>query len=97
MQIGYGYGWGMYKKEPHQMWDITFQPRGYQGHGGSYWGYNSAMFMVEEEQGAYGVVLLTNTGHIGKSDHPWHFATRLNIQDLILDEAYRMYQDSLDQ
>jgi hypothetical protein len=97
MQTGYGYGWGVYKEEPQQMWDITFQPRGYQGHGGSCWGYNGVMFMVEEEQGAYGYVLLTNTGHSEKPDWPWHFATKLNIGDLILGEAYRMYQDSLGQ
>jgi CubicO group peptidase (beta-lactamase class C family) len=93
MQIGYGYGWGIYQKEPRQMWDITFQPRGYQGHGGSYLGYSSTMFMVEEEGGAYGYVLLFNTGHFGKADWPWHFSTRLNIGDLILGEAYQMYQD----
>jgi hypothetical protein len=51
--------------------------------------------MVEEEQGAYGYVLLTNAGHSGNPDWPWHFATKVNIGDLVLGGAYRMYQDSL--
>jgi hypothetical protein len=97
MQIGYGYGWGTYQKAPRQMWDITFEPRGYQGHGGTYWGYSSAMFMVEEEQGAYGYVLLINTGHVGKSDSPWDFTIKLNIGNAILQEAHNLYMDSLDQ
>ena len=79
------------------MWDITFQPRGYQGHGGSDWGYWGSMFMVEEEQGAYGYVLLTNTGTSGSVDFQSVIATKVNIGDLILGEAYRIYQDSLNQ
>ena len=96
LQDGYGYGWGVYRKEPWQMWDITFQPRGYQGHGGRYWGYSSAMGMVEESSGAYGFVLLINTSIVSKWDTPWVFATQNNIQNLILDGAYRLYQDWLD-
>jgi hypothetical protein len=60
-------------------------------------GYSGAMFMVEEEQGAYGYVLLTNTNEVAKRDWPWKFAIQTNIQDLILSEAYVMYQDSLDE
>ena len=79
------------------MWDITFQPRGYQGHGGRYWGYSGAMGMVEESAGTYGLVLLTNTSILSKWDTPWVFATQNNIQNLILGEAYRMYQELLRQ
>jgi CubicO group peptidase (beta-lactamase class C family) len=95
MQRGYGYGWGTFAEEPQQMGDITFQPRGHQGHGGGFYGYSGAMFMVEEEQGAYGYVLLTNTNEVAKRDWPWKFAIQINIQDLILSEAYVMYQDVL--
>jgi CubicO group peptidase (beta-lactamase class C family) len=97
LQIGYGYGWGIYRKESWQMWDITFEPRGYQGHGGTYWGYSSAMFMVQEEEGTYGYVLLMNTGHVGKADSPWDIAIKLNIGNAILQESHRLYLDSLDQ
>jgi CubicO group peptidase (beta-lactamase class C family) len=97
MQIGYGYGWGIYQKEPRQMWDITFHPRGYQGHGGRTWGYSSAMYMVEENQGAYGYILLMNHSMVESMDFPWVFSIQFNIQDLILGEAYRIYQASLNQ
>ena len=97
LQNGYGYGWSVYQKEPWQMWDITFQPRGYQGHGGRYFGYSGAMGMVDDGKGAYGFVLLTNTRTVGKFDLPWVFATQNNIQNLILGEADRMYQESLRQ
>jgi CubicO group peptidase (beta-lactamase class C family) len=94
MQVGYGYGWSLYQEESRQMWDITYQPRGYQGHGGRYWGYSSQMQMVAEEDGAYGFVMLINTSMVEAMDYPWIFAIQYNIQDLILQEAYRMYQDS---
>lgn len=97
LQQGYGYGWGIFQEGPLQMWDITFQPRGYQGHGGGYFGYSGAMFMVEEEQGAYGYILLINTNDVADGDWPWTFAITVNIQDLILGEAYRMYQNSLNE
>ena len=93
MQIGYGYGWGSYRNEPVQMWDLTFQPRGYQGHGGRYFGYSGAMGMVKEGDGAYGFVLLTNTSIVAKWDTPWVFVTQNNIQNLILGEAYRIYNN----
>jgi CubicO group peptidase (beta-lactamase class C family) len=97
LQRGYGYGWGTFEDEPYQLWDITLQPRGYQGHGGGYYGYGGAMFMVEEEKGAYGYVLLTNTNDVAEADWPWSFAVQINLQDLILGEAYRIYQASLNQ
>ena len=92
MQVGYGYGWGIFQKEPRQMWDLTYQPRGYQGHGGRYWGYNSAMYMVDEKDGAYGYVFLTNHGMTESPDYPMFLSTQFNIQDLILSEAYQVYQ-----
>ncbi len=93
-QIGYGYGWSVYQKEPRQMWDITFQPRGYQGHGGRTWGYSSAMYMVEEDEGAYGYILLMNHSMVDSMDIPMFFSVQYNIQDLILNEAYRIYKGS---
>jgi hypothetical protein len=95
MQVGYGYGWGIFQEESRQMWDITFQPRGFQGHGGRYFGYSSAIYMVEEEQGAYGYVLLANHSMVESFDEPWVFAIQHNIQDLILQEAYKIYQYSI--
>jgi hypothetical protein len=60
-------------------------------------GLQGAIFTVDEEQGAYGYVLLTNINEVAKRDWPWKFAIQIHIQDLILGEAYVMYQDSLNQ
>ena len=92
MGVGYGYGWGLFQDEPRHMWDITYQPRGMGGHGGQDWGYSSAMYMVEDEGGAYGYVLLMNTGTVESSDDLWTFSIKINIQDLILGEAHRLYK-----
>jgi CubicO group peptidase (beta-lactamase class C family) len=97
MQVAYGYGWGIYQNESRQMWDITFNPRGYQGHGGRYWGYNGVMYMVDEVDGAYGFILLMNHSMVETMDEPWAMSVHMNIQDLVLDEAYQMYQASLNQ
>jgi hypothetical protein len=93
MGIGSGYGWSLYQEEPRQMWDMTLQPRGYQGHGGRYWGYSAGMYMVQEADGAYGYVLLMNTSTTESWDDPWYFSIQANIQDLILQEAYRIHQE----
>ena len=56
------------------MWDIIFQPRFFQGHGGRDWGYGSAMFMVEERDGAYGYVLLINNSMVESVEEQWFFS-----------------------
>jgi hypothetical protein len=73
---------------------MTLQPRGYQGHGGRYWGYSAGMYMVEETDGAYGYVLLINTSTAESTDFPWYFSIQANIQDSILQEAYRRYHEA---
>lgn len=92
MGVGYGYGWGLFQEEPRKMWDITFQPRGMGGHGGQDWGYSSAMYMVEVEGDSYGYVLLMNTSTVESSDDSWAFSIKINIQDLILEEAHQLYE-----
>jgi len=94
MQTGYGYGWGIYKEDLHQMWDITFRPRGFQGHGGRTWGYSSAMYMVDDAEGSYGYILLMNHSMVESIDPPWFFSIQMNIQDILLGEAHRYFQDS---
>jgi len=94
MQVGYGYGWGIFQQEPRQMWDITFHPRGFQGHGGRTWGYSSAMYMVDDADGAYGYILLMNHSMVESMDQPWVFSIQMNIQDILLGEAHQHYQDS---
>ena len=55
------------------------------------------MYMVEEQEGAYGAVILMNHSKVETDDDAWVFSIQMNIQDYILGEAYRIYQSSLDQ
>jgi hypothetical protein len=55
------------------------------------------MYMVDDADGAYGYILLMNHSMVDSMDLPWVFSIQMNIQDLILGEAYRMYQVSLNQ
>jgi CubicO group peptidase (beta-lactamase class C family) len=97
LQVGYGYGWSLYQHEPRQMWDIIFRPRGFQGHGGRTWGYSSAMYMVDEKDGAYGYILLMNHSMVESMDQPMYFSVQFNIQDILLGEAYQLYQEVLNE
>jgi CubicO group peptidase (beta-lactamase class C family) len=93
MQVGYGLGWSLYQENPRQMWDITFNPRGYQGHSGRDFGYNGAMFMVDQKDGTYGMVILMNHSMVESMDQPWLFAIQHNIWELIHNEAERLYRE----
>lgn len=55
------------------------------------------MYMVDDNDGSYGYVLLMNHSMVASMDDSWFFSILLNIQDLILGEAYRRYQESLNQ
>jgi CubicO group peptidase (beta-lactamase class C family) len=54
--VGYGYGWIHHNDDPGRFIDM----RGSQGHGGEDMGYQSSMWFVEEEQGGYGILLMSN-------------------------------------
>jgi hypothetical protein len=79
------------------MWDFVFHPRGFQGHRGRYWGYGSAMYMVEESDWAYGYILLINTSMVASVDEPWFFGIQANLQDLLLGEAHRLCSSTKDE
>ena len=49
------------------------------------------MYMVEDDHGAYGYVLLMNHSMVESLDLPWFFAIQADIQDLLLNETYRTY------
>jgi hypothetical protein len=65
--------------------------RGAQGHGGADYGYRSSMYYVEEEEGGYGVIILTNLDNFFKEDMLWYFAIYLQLEDLLMEEAYQMW------
>ena len=63
-----GYAWTIRREEPWMYWGTPFQMRGAQGHGGADYGYRSSMYYVEEEEGGYGVIVLTNVENFLKED-----------------------------
>lgn len=86
-----GYGWTIRQEEPWIYWGFPYQMRGAQGHGGADYGYRSSMFYVEEEEGGYGVIILTNLDNLFKEDMLWYFAIYLQLEDLLMDEAYQLW------
>ena len=70
---------------------------GANGHGGSSWGYQSAMWFVPKVSGGYGIVLLTNTESDFKAEARdlWLFASPLRLQVLLMEEAGRLYQEAV--
>ena len=86
-----GYGWAIRQRQPWQYWGYEFPMRGAQGHGGRDYGYRSSMYFVEEEEGGYGTVILTNTADLFKQDMLWYFAIYLQLEKLLLDEAHALW------
>lgn len=84
--VGYGYGWIHNNEDPVNFIDM----HGSQGHGGEYLGYMSAMWFVEEEQGGYGIILLTNVNENIKSSVVGAPEICRLIQELLLLEASLM-------
>lgn len=88
LAVGYGYGWIHYNEKPVNFIDM----RGSQGHGGEYLGYMSAMWFVEEEQGGYGIILLSNVNENIKSNVVGAPEIYRLIQELLLQEASLTYK-----
>jgi CubicO group peptidase (beta-lactamase class C family) len=87
----YGYGWTHYQEQPWQYWGSLIQFLGAEGHGGHDIGYRARMFMVEKDEGGFGVVWFANHGTVFKPDNPWFFTTYLQIDTLLLEEAQRLW------
>ena len=84
IMVGYGLGWAHLSNETYKHHYL----HGAQGHGGEKWGFRCHMWFVEKEQGAYGIILMTNINTSFKTDSLYVPATNLKIQDLLLQEAY---------
>jgi len=88
--VGYGYGWIHYNENPVNFIDM----RGSQGHGGECLGYMSAMWFIEDEQGGYGIILLSNVNENIKSNVVGAPEIYRLIQELLLQEASLMYKQT---
>ena len=84
---GFGFGWILLSDKPTEFLDM----RGAQGHGGEKWGYASSMWFVQETEGGYGVVLLTNLHQGFKPTIIGFPLIYAKIEDLLLTEAHRRF------
>ncbi|MDH5375535.1 MAG: beta-lactamase family protein [Candidatus Bathyarchaeota archaeon] len=87
LTVGYGLGW-------MHLSNVTYEHHyfhGAQGHGGETWGFRCHMWFVEQEEGAYGVILMTNINTNFKLDSIYTQAMSLKLQDVLLQEASVMF------
>jgi CubicO group peptidase (beta-lactamase class C family) len=84
---GYGYGWIHHNEDSDRFIDM----RGSQGHGGEDLGYQSSMWFVEEEQGGYGILLMSNINESFKHNIVGVSTVYRKIQELLLREASSMF------
>jgi CubicO group peptidase (beta-lactamase class C family) len=85
--VGYGYGWIHHNDDPVRFIDM----RGSQGHGGEDMGYQSSMWFVEEEQGGYGILLMSNINESFKPNIVGVSTIYKKIEELLLREASSMF------
>jgi hypothetical protein len=93
-QSSYGLGLGQIRRQPWTVWGHPYDMHGAVGHGGSWFGYQSAMWFVPEDGGGYGIVLLSNTECDFKPEARdlWLFASPLRLQVLLMAEARTRYE-----
>lgn len=90
LTVGYGLGW-------MHLSNVTYEHHyfhGAQGHGGDTWGFRCHMWFVEKEEGAYGVILMTNINTNFKPDSIYIHAMSLKLQDVLLHEASVMFSQT---
>ncbi len=87
---GFGLGWILLGDTPTELLDM----RGAQGHGGEKWGYQSSMWFVQEAEGGYGVVVLTNLHQEFKPTVIGFPLIYAKIEDVLLTEAHRRFTSS---
>jgi CubicO group peptidase (beta-lactamase class C family) len=94
MQVGYGMGFTRLSEEPWNSWGEEYDMRGAIGHGGSNWGTMANIWFVEEEEGGYGIILMTNTRSMAKLDEVWILTVYYRIQAVLMQEAYERFTDA---
>jgi CubicO group peptidase (beta-lactamase class C family) len=90
--VASGYGWSHFMDGSWNYWGTPFEMRGAQGHGGHDYGYRARFLFVEEGEGGYGMIILTNLADLFKEDMLWFFGIYLQLEDLLMKEAQAMWQ-----
>ena len=78
-------------EEPWYFWEEEYDMRGAIGHGGGNWGTMAGMYFVEDQEGGYGIILMTNTRCTAKYDEVWLLTVYQRIQAVLIQEAYERF------
>ena len=92
--VSTGLGFDKLREEAGQYWGYEYDMHGALGHQGGDFGCNDEWWFVDNEQGGYGVIMLTNVNTY-KHDEALVFATYYKILTLLMDEAVNRYQEQL--
>lgn len=79
-QVGAGLGWVLRNPYPGNYFNF----RGSQGHGGATPGWTCQMWMVENEHGSYGFILMSNITQFYENDPLWILSTGYSMQEVLL-------------
>lgn len=93
-KVGYGLGFTHLSSNPWEFYDHYYGLNGAVGHEGGNIGYAGALYFVEEANGGYGFILLTNESTIEKGvDFSWYFSVYYKINTLLMEEAAARHGD----
>lgn len=94
LQVKNGLGLSMLDDEPCRYWNHEINLRGAMGHGGSNPGMSSGMWFVEDANGTYGIITMTNHKQTYIPDNGLYvISTIYTIMQLLMDEAYERHLD----
>ena len=92
LQTGNGLGLCLLEDDAICFWNHELDMHGAMGHGGSNPGFSSGMYFVEDANGSYGVIYMTNHKQTYKPDNGLYaISVVYTIQELLLDEAYERH------
>jgi CubicO group peptidase (beta-lactamase class C family) len=89
---GYGLGFTHLSHEAWQYYGEFYGLDDAIGHEGGQIGYMTSFYFVEEEEGGYGIILLSNLSTIENgTDFGWYFPVYYKIHTLLIDEAKQLH------
>ena len=92
LQTKNGLGLGILDDDAIRYWNHEYDMHGAIGHGGSNPGWSSGMWFVEDVNGSYGIIYMTNHKQTYKPDNGLYaISVVYTIQELLMDEAYERH------
>lgn len=89
LQTGNGLGLSLLDDHALRYWNHEYDLHGAMGHGGSNPGWSSGMWFVEDANGNYGIITMTNHKQTYKPDNGLYVISVIyTIQELLMDEAH---------